>query len=105
MLVFMSKMKKPLMKTACAARPEFTGSACQGNLFLQAPDTDLSDFLRETAAFAAKHPEIIAKIGEELDAAAREKSDSASRTRGSPSNAAASSRALPLPRKRPPPRI
>ncbi len=70
MLVFMREIQKTQMNTTCATHRDDIWTARQGNLFLQAPDTDLSEFLLETAEFAGRHPKIIAKIDRELDAAA-----------------------------------
>jgi IS5 family transposase len=61
------------MNPACAAHAEYSSTGTQGNLFLQAPETDLSVFLRENARFAGNHPEIIAEIDRQLDSAALEK--------------------------------
>ncbi len=73
MLVFMCEILKTHMNKACATRPDDIGTAIQGKLFLRAPDTDLSEFLRETDEFVARHPKIIKKIDRELDEAALEK--------------------------------
>ncbi len=61
------------MNSACAAHTDYSSTGIQGNLFLQAPDTDLNEFLRENAEFAQKHPEIIEQIDKHLDSAALKK--------------------------------